>query len=207
MNYKLIAYAQDFVSFLIENLGKEIEFVNKIVLFGSVARGEANENSDIDLFVSTDKKIEEKLNKTKEEFYKSIKFMKYWKMLNVKNDINLSIGKLEDWGDLETSINVNGIVLYGRYSGDEKLKHNYLFVITSVKDRNKSISVWRELYGYTQKTEGKEYVQQGLIKKYDGKKISRGAFFIPIEHAQEMIKYLRSKKFGVQIIPFYTENP
>lgn len=206
MNYKLIAYAEDFASFLIENLGKESEFIKQIILFGSTARGEADENSDIDLFVNTDKKIEEKLNKIKEEFYNSIKFKKYWKLLNVQNEINLSVGKLADWGDLKTSINANGITLYGKYAGEAKLKQNYLFIATPVKDRNKSISVWRELYGYTQKAKKKEYVQEGLIKKYNGRKISRGVFFIPVEHSQEIIRYLRSKKFGTQIIPFFKED-
>jgi len=206
MNYKLVAYAEDFTSFLIESLGKESDGVKQIILFGSVARGEAGEDSDVDIFVNTDKKIEEKLDKIKEEFYNSIKFKKYWKLLNVKNEINISSGKLEDWGDLKVSINANGIILYGKYTGDTKLEHNYLFVITPVKDRNKNISIWRELYGYTQKAKKKEYIQEGLIKKYNGEKLSRGVFFIPVKHSQEIIRYLRSKKFGVQIIPFYSEE-
>ena len=206
MNYKLVAYAEDFASYLIENLGKESEFIKQIILFGSASRGETDENSDIDLFVNTDKKIEDKLNKIKEEFYNSIKFKKYWKLLNIQNEINLSVGKLEDWGDLKVSISANGIVLYGKFAGEAKLKHNYLFIVTPVKDRNKSISVWRELYGYTQKAKKKEYIQEGLIKKYNGEKLSRGVFFIPVKHSQEIIRYLRSKKFGVQIIPFYSEE-
>ena len=206
MNYKLVAYAEDFTSFLIENLKEESRFIRQIILFGSAARGDADENSDIDLFVDTIKDMEEELNRIKEDFYKSVKFKKYWKLLNVNNEISLSVGSLEDWGDLKASINANGIVLYGKYSGEAKLKHNYLFIITPVKDRNKSISVWRELYGYTQKTKKKEYTQEGLIKKYNGKKISRGVFFIPVESSQEIIRYLRGKKFGFQIIPFFTEN-
>ena len=42
---ELIAYESSFISFI---LGK-IE-VEEIILFGSVARGEADKNSDVDLF-------------------------------------------------------------------------------------------------------------------------------------------------------------
>ena len=41
MNYRLIAYAQDFSSFLLEKLGEESNKISQIILFGSVARGGA----------------------------------------------------------------------------------------------------------------------------------------------------------------------
>ena len=48
MNYKLIAYAEDFISFLLEKLNKESDKIKQIILFGSVARDEDSKNSDID---------------------------------------------------------------------------------------------------------------------------------------------------------------
>ncbi len=48
----MIGYAQSFVSFLLDSYvgGK----VRKIILFGSVARGDFSTESDIDLFVEVD---------------------------------------------------------------------------------------------------------------------------------------------------------
>ena len=50
MNYKLVAYAQDFVSFLLQNV-KDASKIDSITLYGSVARGEAGKDSDIDIFI------------------------------------------------------------------------------------------------------------------------------------------------------------
>jgi len=53
MKSKLIAYAMDFASFLIQKI-KNIDNINNIILFGSVAREEADKTSDIDIFIGTD---------------------------------------------------------------------------------------------------------------------------------------------------------
>jgi len=50
MKSKLIAYAMDFASFLIQKI-KNIDNINNIILFGSVAREEADKTSDIDIFI------------------------------------------------------------------------------------------------------------------------------------------------------------
>lgn len=206
MNYRLISYAEDFVAFLIEKLGKDTDKIIQIILFGSVTRGEENKNSDIDLFVEISQKYEEKLKKIRDEFYNSAKAKKYWNLLNVNNEINLSIGALKDWGDLQASIIANGIVLYGKYKGIPKIEQNSLFIISSGKNRNKNISVWRELYGYTQKVSKKVYIQEGLIKEYSGKKLTRGVFVIPSEHTHKIISFLREKKMPFQIFPFWNEK-
>jgi len=207
MNYKLIAYAEDFVSFLLEKLNKNANKINQIILFGSVARGEANKESDIDLFIDViDKKLENQINAIKENFYDSIKVKKYWNLLDIKNEINCTIGNLEEWGDLQRSLIANGIVLFGKYSEKIDTVQYYLFITAPGKERNKNISVWRELYGYTQKVGKKKYVKEGLIKEYKGKKLSRGVFMIPVEHVQKIILYLKKKKFKQEMIPFWQEK-
>ncbi len=51
--YELIAYAMDFCSFLLKSeMANEIK---KIILFGSVARGDFDSESDIDIFIDTEK--------------------------------------------------------------------------------------------------------------------------------------------------------
>ena len=206
MNYKLVAYSIDFVSFLIEKLNKEAEKIKSVILFGSVTRGEAEKESDIDIFIEGDEKLEIRIKKLKEKFENSVKVKSYWSLLDVKNEINIHIGRLEEWKDLKRSIIANGIVLYGRYLGRQELVQHYLFIVSPGKDRNKNVSIWRDLYGYTQKVGKKSYIKKGLIREYGGKKLARGVFAVPIENAQKTILYLRKKRLKVQIIPFWTDN-
>ncbi len=207
MNYKLIAYAEDFVSFLLEKLNRNSDKISQIILFGSVARGEAGRRSDIDLFIDvTDEKLEKQINGIKESFYESIKVKKYWNLLGIKNEISCSVGKLDEWDELQRSLIANGIVLFGKYVGKVDIEQYYLFIISQGKDRNKNISVWRTLYGYTQKVGKKKYTKDGLIREYGGEKISRGVFIVPAEHARKISSYLRQNKFKQKIIPFWQEK-
>ncbi|MBI2507517.1 nucleotidyltransferase domain-containing protein [Candidatus Woesearchaeota archaeon] len=209
MNYKLISYAQDFASFLLQNLGSDMQKVKQIILFGSVARGEADKDSDIDIFVDLlDEKLEPKIGKIREMFCDSIKVKKYWELLDVKNEINCTVGKLEEWDELKRSLIANGIVLFGKYiyEGRLKTKHYYLFVVTPTGKRNKDISVWRKLYGYVQKIGNKNFVKKGIINEYGGRKLSRGVFVVPVESSQKIISFLRENKFKHEIIPFWQET-
>ncbi len=206
MNYKLISYAQDFISFLFQHLDEDAGKINQVILFGSSTRGEATKKSDIDLFIDViDKKLEKRVDKIKEEFYDSIKVKKYWNLLGINNKINCYVGVLKEWTSLERSLIANGIVLFGRYQGETKTQPYYLFIAIPGKNRNKSISVWRQLYGYTQKIGKKTYVKKGLVKEYDGRKLARGVFVIPAEHSQKIILFLRKNRFKHEIIPFWQE--
>src|SRR3989344_3593094 len=128
MNYKLIAYAEDFASFLLQTLNNETNKVKQIILFGSLARGEATKESDIDIFVDIlDEKLELKIKDIIEKFYTSIKVKKYWGLLAINNEISCTIGKLEEWDNLKKSILANGIVLFGKYQENTKTQPYYLF--------------------------------------------------------------------------------
>ena len=48
-NKILLAYSIDFISFLIERI--DINYIKRIILFGSIAREEASNESDVDLFI------------------------------------------------------------------------------------------------------------------------------------------------------------
>lgn len=205
MDYKLIAYAQDFASFLIQNF-KDADKIRNIILFGSTSRGEAEKDSDIDIFIETDEKQEQGINKVKEKFYESIKFKKYWNLFSIKNEINLSIGSLKDWGDLNRSIISNGIVLFGKYKSDLKTNPYVLFSISPGKKRNKNISVWRELYGYNQKVNNKTYVKEGLIKEYRGEKLANGVVIVPVDSSNKLSNFLKNNKFKFKLIQFWMEK-
>src|SRR3989338_8771837 len=104
MRYDLVAYAGDFSSFLLQNLKEDARHIRQVILFGSVARGEAGKSSDVDLFIEVaDKKLEKEVLRIRDAFMKSIKVKKYWHLLGITNDINCTIGKLEQWKELAIS--------------------------------------------------------------------------------------------------------
>ena len=207
MNYELIAYAQDFASFLLQNLQQEADKINQIILFGSVARGEAGKKSDVDLFVDvTDEKIERKINQLRDSFYNSVKAKKYWTLLGIRNEINFSIGKLEEWEELKRSIIANGIILYGKYLGELKTIPFTLFVITPSKVRKRNVMAWRRIYGYHQKIGKKQYVHKGLVEEYKGNRLSTGVFIVPAEYTQKVALFLKKYKFTYKIIPLWLEK-
>ncbi len=206
MNYKLIAYVQDFVSFLLQNLGEQNSKITQIILFGSVARGEAGKESDVDLFIDTPPEMESLISKTKEKFYESAKVKNYWSLLGVKNEINCTVGRLKEWNELERSIVANGITLFGKFQKDLSKKMYYLLIVEPSKDRNKNVVLWRALYGYKQKVGKKIYQKNGLVKEYSGKKLGPSVLLIPLEHAQKIVLFLKKKKIKHQILPIWQEE-
>ena len=56
---ELIAYAMDFSSYLLS----KVSDIDKIILHGSVARGDFDEDSDIDLFIDCDEKLNKKIKR------------------------------------------------------------------------------------------------------------------------------------------------
>ena len=127
-------------------------------------------------------------------------------MLGVNNEINCTVGILKEWPSLEGSLIANGIILFGKYKEKLETDSYYLFIITPGKIRNKNISIWRQLYGYTQKIGKKIYIKRGLIKEYNGKKLAKGVFIIPLEHCQKIIAFLKKNKFKHEITLFWQEK-
>lgn len=207
-NYKLIAYALDFVSFLINKLDVEASKINAVYLFGSASRGEADADSDIDIFVDTDdKNLESKLENIKSEFYESSKFKNYWRLLRIENDFSFTVGALDEWEDLKRSIISSGIVLYSKYKEKFKGEIYAMFKIESKKKRSDNIRVWRMLYGYTQKVGKKAYTKKGLVKELGGAKLAQSLFVVPLEKADTVLKEIRSKKLKYKMIQIITDLP
>lgn len=207
MNYKLVAYAQDFAAFLIQHLDKESDKIRNIILFGSAARGEADEKSDIDIFIDvTNEKIENKINDIKDKFYKSYKSKSYWNLLGVKNEIHCLVGKLKEWKPLQRSIIANGITLFGKYHVEVKTEHWYLFMITQGESRKRNLSFWRALYGYTQKRGRKKYIREGLLKEYLGVKWARGVVMVPVRYASPLARFLDKHRIHYRLMPFWKEK-
>lgn len=194
---ELISYALDFSSFLIQNI-KNLEGINSIILFGSVARGEAKKESDVDIFIDLlkfDKKIEKEIQDIKEKFFDSVKYKKYWKIFGIENEINIAVGELDKW-PLKDSMVGNSIILYQKYSPTLKGGKNKI-ILSWISSKNNSHRVMlnKRLFGYNHY--GKRY--QGMLQKLNGEKIGNNIILIPAEFLNEFLKLFRTSKITVKI--------
>ena len=196
-NKLLLAYAVDFISFLIERIN--INYINRVILFGSVAREESSNESDIDLFIDVikdEKLIEEGIKKYKQEFLKSIKYRNYWLLKDIKNEIKIIVGKLDEWKELKNSIISNGIVLYGKFEEiPKKSYHKTLLSWENIKPESKRVLLYKRLFGY--KKNKKKF--EGLIQKYKGEKIGKGIIAVPSINAKLFLKLFRDMNITVKI--------
>ncbi len=204
--YELISCAMDFSSFLLKSgIAKDIR---NIILFGSVARGDFDSESDIDIFVDTDKgrAIKNEVEKLLSAFEKSETCEK-WKLRGLKNSISIKTGELEHW-ELYRSVITSGILLYGKYERMPKdAKYHFLFVLDFSKmDRSRKIKLWRELYGYRQKVGEKIFVSKGLLEEISGKKIKRSVIAVPAEQKEKMLDFIKKNGINHKIIEIWAER-
>jgi len=192
---ELVSYAIDFASFLMQNL-KELDKIKSIILFGSVARGEATSKSDVDVFVevfSESTILEKEINKIKDDFFESTKFKDYWNLFGIKNEINIIVGKLEDWKLKDTMLG-SSIVLYSKYSPKLDEGENKVILYWDViKNNSKRVMLSKKLFGYSHY--GKKY--KGLLEVYGGVKLGANVILI---YAEEMNLFLKEfRKFKVKV--------
>lgn len=196
---ELVSYALDFVSFLMQNLKeKEKSQINQVILFGSVARGEATKKSDIDIFIDTYKEIKstkENINKIKIKFLESAKFKEYWSLFDIKNEINLVIGKLENW-KLRDSMLGSSLTLYQEYSPKlDKGKNKAILFWNAIKNNSKRVMLNKKLFGYNYY----DKFYKGLSEIYGGIKLGSNVILIPTEQLNLFLKEFRKFKIGVKI--------
>lgn len=179
---RLVSYASSFVSFAVgvADLAK----IRGIILFGSVARGEAEKESDIDIFIDGTL-AEEEAGNIVNSFYKTEVF-RSWELQGIDNDIRVITGNLDDWEDLKQSIILDGIMLYGKYSMiPSDAKHEVIFSWEDITPNANRVLFNKRMFGFLHY--GKRY--DGLLQKLRGEKIGKGAITIPSEKQKE-IKYL-----------------
>lgn len=199
MNNLIISYAMDFSSFLIQNLEiSDINKINSIILFGSAARGDAKETSDVDIFIEVieeNKKLYEKIMNIKNNFFNSMKFKKYWALIGIKNEIQIIIGNINNW-KLKNSMPGNSIIFYQRYS--PKLESGTNKTILSwevIKNNSHRVMLNKKLFGYNYYN--KRY--KGLIETYHGKKIGANVILIPTDYLNLFIKEFHKFNIPVKI--------
>ncbi len=201
---ELTAYALEFSSFLLQSeIGENIE---RIILFGSVARGDFDKESDIDIFVDTKKNIETAIAKTLKAFEFSA-ITEKWRLKGLTNPLSVKSGELTKW-KLHRDIISNGILLYGAFAELPK-GARYLTLLrldfSKLKRAEKAV-VWRSLYGYTQKVGKKAYASQGFIEELGGRKIEKSVIVIPSGKRSQMLEFLRSKKIGYRIDDLWSDT-
>ena len=199
INYKeLISYALSFAGFVLPKIK-----VDEIILFGSAARGEAEKESDIDLFFNVKQKEDElkkELKKELERFYKT-KIFEIWSLKGIKNQIKIEVGNLDEW-KLKRSIISDGIVLYGKYkSMPEKTKGFVQFNLKPIKNIAKRNRILRNLFGRKEKN----YLSEGALSKTGGKKLSALSFIVPLGKTEEVFKLLNSEKINYSFFEFWSD--
>ena len=198
----LIGYASYFVSYLLTNL-KDSESMERIVLFGSAARGEADKESDVDIFIEVKKKtnkLEQDLQKAEQGFYQS-REAALFKAMGINNKFSIKVGRLKEWKELYRGIASTGIVLYGHYEAKELpsgVKH-FVIVFWNGVGKNRGAFL-NKLYGF--KIRNKHY--EGLIQKYDGKKIGKSCIMLPAQHKNELFRLLKMHEAKAQILDVFS---
>ena|SRR3989344_50393 len=197
---ELIAYAIDFVSYLIS----KITDIDNVILYGSITRGDFDEQSDVDLFIDTLKKDnEKKANEVLKQYYKTNKF-KEWELKGIANEISLITSNInaDEWKNLKRAIINTGIVLYGRYKANaEKVNQYLLFSFDNIKPDKKRIVIFRKLFGF--KIDKKEYL--GMAKEIGAVKIGKGALLVPLEHASKLTDYFKEKKISPRVFDLWSD--
>lgn len=201
---ELIAYAADFVSFFIQRLsGRELDTLREVILFGSVVRGEADPESDIDIFLdtSTPRTLEAKARKLLGEFEASIKVSRYWKLLSISPPISVKVGELARWTALHPSMLKDGRVLYGAYRGLVPSLGKALALISwkDVTSLTARTNLYRSLHGY--KALGRRYA--GLLERHDGQKVSKGSILVPLSTLDLFKDLFRRLKISVKLRTLY----
>ena len=200
----LISYASAFVSFILRSL-KDFN-VKEIILFGSVARGDFDKESDIDIFVNIqNEKESDKINEVAknqiDKFYKS-KINEIWVNKGITNEFAVKVGVLDKW-KLKRSIIADGIVLFGRYNAyPEEIKHYDLFVFQPVRDIAKRNRIIRRLFG---RKEGK-LLSSGFIEESKGKILSPVSFIIPIESHNKILEIFIKEKIDYRIYEVWSDQ-
>ncbi len=198
-NQNRIAYAEQYASFLLYNLDSQHqENIKEIILFGSVARGEATADSDIDIFINVFKenqKLVERIEHLTKKFYNT-EFFKLWKLLGVENEIKTIIGILEEW-DLKSSIIANGLVLYGKYQqGINDGEPQVILYWNKIKPESRRVLLSKKLYGSSYKN--KRY--EGILSLAKATKLSSNCIIMPLMTFELVIKIFKELKIPYRTI-------
>lgn len=181
----LIGYAVQYVSYIIYNLEPSFSnSIKEVILFGSVARGEATASSDVDIFFNVPKEnkaLSKRLAELTTKFY-TTEFYRLWKNLGLRNDIKPLVGILQNW-NLKQSIIANGITLFGRYKSSITGGSPLVIIYWQpIRNQSKRVLLSKKVYGYSYKT--KHY--PGMLSE-KGVKLSSNCLAVSVEDADAVL--------------------
>ncbi|MBI5072978.1 nucleotidyltransferase domain-containing protein [Candidatus Woesearchaeota archaeon] len=190
----LLALCYVYVSYLFREKNVQ-EKIKIIYLFGSVARGDFDKESDIDVFIDVEKKNEGFIKRASQSALKKLYAIegKKWELKGIVNPLAIKVGTLEEW-DLRESIEREGIILFGQSSATKMQKY-LLFSLIHPQAPKKRIYIIRTLFGRMEK----EYSDQGLVQKYNGKILSPRIFIVPVLALKGITQFLAEEKVEYEI--------
>lgn len=191
----MISYAQAFVSFLFRTPGIKEENIKSVYLLGSVARGDFDEDSDVDMFINVDKDEKEILKFSKialKNFYQSEECKKF-RLLGITNPINAKCGDIKKW-ELFGSIKAEGIILYSS-SFFPLFKKYFLVEMKPVKDIAKRNRIIRKLVG-RKEAHRKE---KGLLEQIGGQILDSRHYLVPAEKISRVTRIFSKEKAFFEI--------
>jgi predicted nucleotidyltransferase len=171
---------------------KKIKGTIGVVLFGSFARGDYDEGSDIDLLVVFKNKKD--LDKGLKEIYET----------TVSSDlffqvIGLTLEELKKSPLLETALR-EGKIYYVKQEAEKLLtptRKPYALVTYTTANLNA-----KERVIFTQELEGRrkgKYRYDGLIHKIGGYKVGRGVVMVPLQSLKTLTEHLEEKEISYVI--------
>lgn len=201
---ELLAYSADCVSFLLQRLPPdELAGLKQIVLFGSAARGDTDAESDVDLFLDTQRSqtLEAKARRLVDEFEQSIKVTRYWKLLGITANISIKVGDLAAWSALHPALLKDGRVLYGPFTGVTPALGNALALLAwqDVHSLASRTNLYRGLHGYASR--GHRYT--GLLDLHKGQRIAKGSILVPLSALDDFKAFFNRLKVPVKIRVLY----
>lgn len=182
----------------------DIDLIQCIILFGSVARGEADRRSDVDFLVVFDTELPPESVKEREKISEIALDLekKYDRSIQVVFT-NKNFDGLDRQFVEETFR--EGIMLYGRIpqiDAGKLMLEPFTLIYFSLKKLSKSdkMRVKKALYGHRTLKEykGKVYKSEvkGLVEEFGGMRTGIASVLIPARRTKEFLEVL--KKFGVE---------
>ncbi|RLI99685.1 MAG: hypothetical protein DRP03_02860 [Candidatus Aenigmatarchaeota archaeon] len=178
---------------------EKIDKIRNIYLFGSVARGDIKNSSDVDIFVECYKDGEAALKKDigyiREKFFFS-KTFEIWKAIGVENPINIVIGSFDEWG-LRDSVTKDGILLFGK-SVQANLNKYAIIEWSTPKDAKTRVKLNRKIFGYW----GKNKRYKGVIEEA-GERIGNSAVIIGQPYMEKITNILKELGVNYRVIEVF----
>ena len=186
-----VSYAENALSFLFLD-PMLLSYIDTIYLYGSAARGELTETSDIDFFISClpekEKEIEGAAKAAFSRFASSLDYDK-WKRLGFTFPFSVHAGDFQQW-ELRNSILADGLLLYSKNISSLSGVRSILFIFELPKNKKKYLHFIRTFFGRKEKG----YKEHGVLHELQGAKISATAVLVPKEHMQTVTEFFIKEK-------------